>query len=148
MAHVPEQWGIPMYLVMSVFGVTSWAIPLQPSGLQIFTFWEGSSLQGPRALAQILALPVFNFFSSISFFSLLFSCCRWTITLWRWLWEGEEREEGQVAVWSVCSAWLLAQKNPEVSQERAADSHVYPVQMEVSPSECHGSSSGLGVRKT
>lgn len=53
--NVLEQWGAPMYLVMSVFGVTSWDIPLQPSGVQIFPFWEGSSLQGPRALAQIPA---------------------------------------------------------------------------------------------
>lgn len=90
MADIPEQWGIPTNLVMSILWVTSWVVPLQPKVAHNFPFCIGSVLLGPRALVYSLGCPVFSFFSSISVFSFLFSCCRWTITLWRWL--GKERE--------------------------------------------------------
>lgn len=83
---VPEQWGIPTYLVMSILWPTSWDVSLQPNAPHTFPLGVGSGLLGPRALHSHKA---FIFFSSISVFSFLFSCCRWTITLWRWLWRRE-----------------------------------------------------------
>lgn len=101
MVDIPEQWGIPTDLVMSILWLTSWVIPRQSKVPYTFPLDVGSVLLGHRALVYTLEGPAFSF-SSISFFSFLFSFCRWTITLWRWL--GKERE-GQVGVWSVPDPW-------------------------------------------
>ena len=102
MVDIPEQWGIPTNLVMSILWLTSWVIPLQPKVPYTFPLIVGSVLLWHRALAYTLEGAAFSFFSSISCFSFLFSFCRWTITLWRWL--GKERE-GQVGVWSASALW-------------------------------------------
>lgn len=138
-----------MYLVRSIFGVGSWDIPLQPSVPHGFPFWVGSfssSLQGDRTLAQILGFPAFSFFSSISFLSFLFSCCRWSMTLWRWLWEGEGREDGRQPAHLLGS---LLERTQKVSQRRRKED--LPFQNWVRSYICpvsHRSSLELAVRKT
>lgn len=149
-AHVPVKWGTPMYLLMSTLVVVSWGIPLQPSELHSFPFWEDSSLLGPRALPQILVCPAF-FFSSISFFSFLFSCCRWTMTLWRWLWEEREvrRAGGRWICVAPCRKEPRGHRRSGVRRAhlfRAGFSHTPCVSG--SPSVSHGRGSDLGVRKT
>lgn len=98
MVDIPEQWGIPTNLVMSALWFMSCVMPLQPKVPHNFALCVGSVLLEIRALVHNFGCPAFSLFSSISVFSFLFSCCRWTITLWRWL--GEKRE-GQVGVWSA-----------------------------------------------
>lgn len=122
---VPEQWGIPINLVMSILWLTSWVIPLQPMVPYIFPLGVGSVLLGHRALVYTREGPAFSFFSSISFFSFLFSFCRWTITLWRWL--GRERE-GQVGGWPVSALWMPSSFQSWCSHARpvAMEAHVYP----------------------
>ena len=115
MADIPEQWGIPTNLVISILWLTSWVIPLQPKVPYTFPLIVGSVLLWQRALAYTLEGPAFSFFSSISCFSFLFSFCRWTITLWRWL--GKERE-GQMGVWSALALWTP-------SSFQSSGSHVF-----------------------
>lgn len=89
MGDIPEQSGVPTNLVTSIL----WVAPLQSEMPYIF-LCVGSVLHGLSAFAHNLWRSDLSFFSSISVFSFLFSCCRWTITLWRWL----GKEGGQVGV--------------------------------------------------
>lgn len=89
MGDIPEQSGVPTNLETSIL----WAAPLQSKVPYIF-LCVGSVLHGFSAFAHNLWRSDLSFFSSISVFSFLFSCCRWTITLWRWL----GKEGGHVGV--------------------------------------------------
>lgn len=93
MGDIPEQSGVPTNLVTSILWPRLWVVPLQSRVPHTF-LCVGSVLHELSPFPHNLWCPDFSFFSSISVFSFLFSCCRWTITLWRWL--GKER--GQVGV--------------------------------------------------
>lgn len=91
MVDTPEHWGTRTNLAMSTRWLTSWVRPLQPKVPHGLPLCVGSILLGPSILVHSLEWLAFSFFSSISVFSFLFSCCRWTMTVWSWL--GKESEE-------------------------------------------------------
>ena len=117
MADIPEQWGILKNLVTSTLWLMSRVVPLQPKVPHNFPLCVGSVLLGPRALVHNLGCPDFSFVSSISLFSFLFSCCRWTITLWRWL---RREREGLVGVWYAPANGSPLERTDEGSTKRRA----------------------------
>lgn len=121
---IPEQSGVPANVVTSILWLRLWVAPLQ-SKLPHPFLRVGSVLHGFSAFAHNLWCPGFNFFSSISVFSFLFSCCRWTITLWRWLGKGraqvgvglrqllgspQEGTEKGTPEWRDVGAWFLPER--------------------------------------